>query len=158
MLMNQKLIKIMLKKIISFIVIIIVSLSTVSFVEPNKLPIDKTVDMKNLELNKENFYIVCYIHDIKFPDIVYAQARLESGNFKSKLFQTKNNFLGLYNSRKNDYYEFEHWTDCLLGYRDLLQFKYKGDDNKETYYTFLKELPYAMDPNYITKIRKMAEN
>jgi flagellum-specific peptidoglycan hydrolase FlgJ len=101
---------------------------------------------------------VCYIHDIKFPDIVYAQARLESGNFKSKLFQTKNNFLGLYNSRINDFYEFEHWTDCLIGYKDLLQFKYKGDNNRETYFTFLKELPYAMDPNYITKIRNMAEN
>jgi hypothetical protein len=148
----------MFKKIISFIAVMSLSLTATSFVEPNELPIDKTIDIKELELNKENFFIVCYIHDIKFPDIVYAQARLESGNFKSKLFQTKNNFLGLYNSRINDFYEFEHWTDCLIGYKDLLQFKYKGDNNRETYFTFLKELPYAMDPNYITKIRNMAEN
>lgn len=117
-----------------------------------------TVPIDKLELNKDNFFLVCKIYDIKFPEIVYAQARLESGNFKSKLFQTKNNFLGLYNSRIKDFYEFDHWTDCLLGYRDLLQFKYNGDEYYETYYKFLKELPYAMDPEYIQKVRKIAGN
>lgn len=117
-----------------------------------------TVPIDKLELNKDNFFLVCKIYDIKFPEIVYAQARLESGNFKSKLFQTKNNFLGLYNSRITDFYEFDHWTDCLLGYRDLLQFKYNGDEYYETYYKFLKELPYAMDPEYIQKVRKIAGN
>lgn len=114
--------------------------------------------IKELDLTKENFFLVCKIYDIKFPEIVYAQARLESGNFKSKLFQTKNNFLGLYNSKIKDFYEFDHWTDCLLGYRDLLQFKYTGDDNQETYYKFLKDLPYAMDPEYIKKVRKITES
>ena len=117
-----------------------------------------TVPIDKLELNKDNFFLVCKIYDIKFPEIVYAQARLESGNFKSKLFQNKNNFLGLYNSRIKDFYEFDHWTDCLLGYRDLLQFKYNGDEHHETYYKFLKELPYAMDPEYIQKVRKIAGN
>lgn len=117
-----------------------------------------TVSIDKLELNKDNFFLVCKIYDIKFPEIVYAQARLESGNFKSKLFQTKNNFLGLYNSRIKDFYEFDHWTDCLLGYRDLLQFKYNGDDNQETYYKFLKDLPYAMDPEYIQKVRRIAKS
>lgn len=117
-----------------------------------------TVPIDKLELNKDNFFLVCKIYDIKFPEIVYAQARLESGNFKSKLFQTKNNFLGLYNSKIKDFYEFDHWTDCLLGYRDLLQFKYNGDEHYENYYTFLKELPYAMDPEYIQKVRKIAGN
>lgn len=114
--------------------------------------------IEELDLTKENFFLVCKIYDIKFPEIVYAQARLESGNFKSKLFQTKNNFLGLYNSKIKDFYEFDHWTDCLLGYRDLLQFKYTGDDNQETYYKFLKDLPYAMDPEYIKKVRRITES
>ena len=144
-----------MKKIIVSALICIIGLvfsSSTTTTHPNYVvvPIDK------LELNKENFFLVCKIYDIKFPEIVYAQARLESGNFKSKLFQTKNNFLGLYNSRIKDFYEFDHWTDCLLGYRDLLQFKYNGDDNKETYYKFLKELPYAMDSEYIQKVRKIA--
>ena len=148
-----------MKKIVVSVLICIIGLAvssstTITQLNPNYVvvPIDR------LELNKENFFLVCKIYDIKFPEIVYAQARLESGNFKSKLFQTKNNFLGLYNSKIKDFYEFEHWTDCLLGYRDLLQFKYNGDEHYETYYTFLKELPYAMDPEYIQKVRKIAGN
>ena len=121
------------------------------------IKIDYDVSAINeLELNKENFFLVCKIYEVQFPEIVYAQARLESGNFKSKLFQTKNNFLGLYNSKIKDFYEFDHWTDCIKGYKTLLQFKYKGDNNIETYYEFLINLPYAQDPNYTQKIRKMA--
>ena len=144
--------KIVVSVLICIIGLVVSSSTTMTHSNPNYVvvPIDR------LELNKENFFLVCEIYDIKFPEIVYAQARLESGNFKSKLFQTKNNFLGLYNSRIKDFYEFDHWTDCLLGYRDLLQFKYNGDEHYETYYKFLKELPYAMDPEYIQKVRRIA--
>lgn len=115
-----------------------------------------TAPITELELNKENFFLVCQIYDVQFPEIVYAQARLESGNFKSKLFETKNNFLGLYNSKTKDFYEFEHWTECILGYKELLQFKYTGDEQIETYYQFLIDLPYAIDPQYITKVKRIA--
>lgn len=115
-----------------------------------------TVPITKLELNKENFFLVCEIYEVQFPEIVYAQARLESANFKSKLFETKNNFLGLYNSKVKDFYEFGHWTECIRGYKDLLQFKYTGDEQIENYYQFLIDLPYAMDPQYITKVKKIA--
>lgn len=146
--------KVLISVLLCIIGLVFSSSTTTTHLKPDYVvvPIDR------LELNKENFFLVCEIYDIKFPEIVYAQARLESGNFKSKLFQTKNNFLGLYNSRIKDFYEFDHWTDCLLGYRDLLQFKYTGDDNQETYYKFLKDLPYAMDPEYIKKVRKITES
>ena len=115
-----------------------------------------TVPITKLELNKENFFLVCEIYEVQFPEIVYAQARLESGNFKSKLFEAKNNFLGLYNSKDKDFYAFEHWTECIRGYKELLQFKYTGDERIETYYQFLIDLPYAMDPQYIAKVKRIA--
>lgn len=146
-----------MKRILSSLIIVFTSLITTSFTDKysNSISIPKQ-DIKELELTKENFFLVCKIYEVKFPEIVYAQARLESGNFKSKLFHTKNNFLGLYNSRIKDFYEFSHWTDCIKGYKTLLQFKYTGSDDYESYYKFLKELPYAMDPNYIQKIRKLS--
>ena len=148
----------MMKRIFVSCLLVFISLICTSYTPGETSNNLKVTPVKELELNEENFYLVCKIYDIKFPEIVYAQARLESGNFKSKLFQTKNNFLGLYNSRIKDFYKFDHWTDCLLGYRDLLQFKYTGDDNQETYYKFLKDLPYAMDPEYTQKVRKIAKN
>ena len=111
---------------------------------------DSTIDLCSLELTPDNFMTVCAIYGISHPEIVYAQARLESGHFTSKVYRTKNNFLGLYDSRKKDYYAFNHWTDCLKGYRDYVQCKWDGNTD---YYVFLTNLPYAADPNYIKKIK-----
>lgn len=114
-----------------------------------------SLDLGQLVLNKDNFMFVCDYYGIKHPEIVYAQARLESGHFTSKVFQTKNNFLGLYNSRKHEYYGFNHWSDCLKGYRDFVQVKWDGNGD---YYQFLKNLPYAMDPEYINKIKVLSRS
>lgn len=108
-------------------------------------------DIHSLELNKENFLKVCEYYDVHHETIVYAQALLESGHFKSNVFKTRNNFLGLWNSREKKYYEFEHWTDCIKGYRDLVQTKYTDGD----YYKFLDELPYAQSKHYTETVRKI---
>lgn len=111
-----------------------------------------SLDLSLLDLNKDNFMFVCDYYDIAEPEVVYAQAQLESGRFTSKVFRDKNNFLGLYNSRAKEYYTFNHWTHCLKGYKDYVQSKWDGKCN---YYTFLERLPYAEDPAYISKIKRI---
>ena len=91
-------------------------------------------------------------YGIQYPQIVYAQALLETGHFKSKLCTQYNNLFGLYNSRTRSYYRFDNWWDSVIAYRDKVQYKYKGNTD---YYTFLVDLPYAMDPNYIRKIKQL---
>lgn len=91
-------------------------------------------------------------YEIQFPEIVYAQALLETGHFKSKLCTQYNNLFGLYNSRTKSYYKFDNWWDSVIAYRDKVQYKYKGNTD---YYTFLVNLPYATDPNYIRKIKQL---
>lgn len=91
-------------------------------------------------------------YGIQFPEIVYAQALLETGHFKSKLCTQYNNLFGLYNSRTRSYYRFDNWWDSVIAYRDKVQYKYKGNTD---YYTFLVNLPYATDPNYIRKIKQL---
>ncbi|MBQ0141013.1 MAG: glucosaminidase domain-containing protein [Kurthia sp.] len=115
---------------------------------------DSTVDLSHLELNKENFEFVCHYYEIHHPEIVYAQAQLESGHFTSSVYKNKNNFLGLYDSRKHEYYTFNHWTECLRGYRDYVQVKWDGNGD---YYQFLTDLPYATDSLYIGKIKSLAK-
>lgn len=111
------------------------------------------VDVRALELNKDNFFRVCTFYNVQFDTIVYRQAVLESGNFTSYLCKKYNNFLGLYNSSIHDYYSFEHWSDCIKGYRDLVQNKYTREKYGEDYYNFLKKLPYAEDSLYIQKLK-----
>lgn len=108
-------------------------------------------DVKELELNKENFFKACDYYGVHHPNIVYAQALVESGHFKSNLFHTRNNFLGLWNYSKNEFYKFDHWTDCINAYGSKVQYKYKGGD----YYQFLDDIGYAKAEHYIALVKKV---
>lgn len=93
-------------------------------------------------------------YGVMHPNIVYAQAVLETGHFKSDLCLNNNNLFGLYDSRKKEYYTFSHWTESVEAYIDYIQYKYKPPND---YYTFLEELPYAEDKEYINKLKNIVK-
>ena len=94
-------------------------------------------------------------YDVQFPDIVYAQAVLETGHFKSKGCTVHNNLFGLYNSKAGRYYRFDHWTDGVIAYKEWIQGKYK---HPEDYYYFLQRIGYAGDPEYTNKLKKIVNS
>lgn len=98
-------------------------------------------------------------YGVKHPQIVYAQAVLETGNFKSDACLINNNLFGLYDSRNKKYYEFDHWTNSVEAYVSMVQYKYKGDNDKppNDYYRFLSDIGYAEDPHYINKVKRIVE-
>lgn len=104
---------------------------------------------RDREATGVNMLVACEYYGIKHPSIVTAQAILESGNFKSEVFKKYNNPFGLYNSYRKDYYKFKHWSDAILAYQALIEYKYKGGN----YYEFLDSIGYAADPNYIRKVK-----
>ena len=87
---------------------------------------------------------------IPHPDIVLAQARLETGNFTSKLCRTRHNIFGIKHGR--NYASYRSWRECVSDYKKRISSRYKGGD----YYTFLEQLPYAQDKEYTNKLRKIA--
>lgn len=91
-------------------------------------------------------------YGVEHPQIVYAQAVLETGHFKSDLCLNDNNLFGLYNSKKHRYHTFAHWKDCVIAYKRMVQYKYKDGDD---YLNFLKEIGYAEDPEYICKLKEL---
>lgn len=93
-------------------------------------------------------------YEVQFPHIVYAQAILETGHFRSKVCKIYNNLFGLYNSRTKDYFKFNHWSESVLAYKEYVQRKH---NSSECYYTFLEELPYATDSTYINKIKTIVK-
>lgn len=101
---------------------------------------------------KEGLKEALSYYGLKHRDIVYAQAILETGHFKSDLCLNNNNLFGLYNSRKEQYYKFDHWTDCIIAYKEMIQYKYKDGDD---YLNFLKEIGYAEDIDYIYKLKEI---
>lgn len=106
------------------------------------------------EPNAASILSACEYYNLRYPRIVAAQAILESGNFNSKVFKEYNNPFGLYNSKAKDYYKFNHFTEAVIAYRELVESKYKGGD----YYEFLRVLPYAEDEHYIKKIKAIESN
>lgn len=105
--------------------------------------------MEDWEANPTSMLIACEYYGIKYPKIVTAQAILESGNFKSEIFKKYNNPFGLYNSKAKDYYKFNHWTEAIIAYQTMIEYKYEGGD----YYSFLDSIGYATDQDYIRKVK-----
>ena len=101
--------------------------------------------------------------NIKFPDVVYAQARLETNGFKSKIFRENNNLFGMKQSTKRSstnkgeqhgHAYYDTWRESVLDFA-LWQCRYLSNINtKEEYFQYLRA-NYAEDPLYIDKLRKM---
>ena len=119
-----------------------------------ELKLNNSEFMKDWDANAASMLAACKYYGVKYPSIVTAQAILESGNFESKLFKEYNNPFGLYNSKKKDYFKFEHWTDAVAAYISMVEYRYVGGD----YYRFLEELPYAGDKRYIYKVKAIESN
>jgi len=82
------------------------------------------------------------------PEIVLAQARLETGNFTSKQCKTKHNLFGIKHGRA--YASYRRWQDSVADYKRCISSRYTGGD----YYAFLKRIGYAKDPKYIKKLKE----
>lgn len=106
------------------------------------------------ELNLENLMDVVREVGLSNKLFVLAQALLETGNFSSRVCKEYNNLFGLYDSKHREYYRFARWEDSVVGYRRMIQYRYKGGN----YLHFLRRIGYAEDPRYITKVAQLAKN
>ena len=92
-------------------------------------------------------------YGVQCPEIVYAQAIIETGKFKSGLSIYGGNLFGLYNSKTGRYYRYSHWTESVKDYRDKIQ--YRWNPEKEDYYGFLERIGYASDSLYTKKLKNI---
>lgn len=100
------------------------------------------------ELTIPNLLAEIKKNNIKYPKIVLAQAILETGWFKSSVCRNKHNLFGLTNPRTKTYYEFNHWTESVKAYYDLVQHRYRSGN----YLLWLDKIGYAEDKTYIRAI------
>jgi hypothetical protein len=110
--------------------------------------------------SKENLARLIYNLKIAHPDIVMAQAIIESGNFKSNIFKENNNLFGM---KMPEYRKttaigtnrghavYRNWRESVIDYA-LWQGKRARYSTTNQYLRRLRS--YAADPNYISKIKK----
>lgn len=100
---------------------------------------------------------------ISHPHIVFAQARLETGNFTSTIFKENNNLFGM----KRAYFrpstsiglnrghaKYKNWKDSVLDF--ALYKAYVAKDLTEKEYYALLSSSYAEDPLYTNKVKLIA--
>jgi flagellum-specific peptidoglycan hydrolase FlgJ len=103
---------------------------------------------------------------LKYPEIVYAQAVLESGHFKSQSFKIGNNLFGMKKAYRRPsvnigeylkHAKYYSWEESVIDYglyQATFIFTIKS---KEDYFNYLKK-NYAGDPEYITKLKTIINN
>lgn len=139
-------------KIKAIMISMLLPLTFSSNIPSNHLEENKTYEIpkdSNI-LNQYSLYIALLDSGVLYPDIVFAQAILETGYFTSNVTTNYNNLFGLYNSRKRDYFKFKHWRESISAYKRFIEVKY---DPTTDYLVFLDKMGYAEDPKYIYKVK-----
>lgn len=118
--------------------------------EYNKFSEDKLIE-KLKELN------------VKFPHIVLAQSKLETGNFTSKVFKENNNLFGMREAKQrittargteNNHAYYHTWYESVLDY-SFYQCKYLSNLNTEEHYFQYLSQSYAENPKYVSILKDM---
>lgn len=88
---------------------------------------------------------------IKESKIVLAQAKLETGNYKSNYYVKKHNLFGFRD--KKGYIEYTSILSSCIAYKKFQKKYYKGGD----YYDFLTKIGYAEDSTYNNKLKNIVK-
>lgn len=121
--------------------------------------------LADTKINYDTLYKEIVKQGIEFPEIVFAQAILESGHFRSRLFKSNNNIFGMRRARKREtlsksskkgYAYFETWQDCVKDYKIYQSTIMLGKFfTPLMYFRFLNRIYSEMGHNYTTQIKKI---
>lgn len=153
--------------ILSFILVFILSsfifkkAKEVIVVEAEKEIILKRDD----NFTKEKFLKEIKKYSFKYPDIIIAQALVESSYFKSPVFIENNNMFGMREAKvritiskgsnlKHAYYE--NWRDCVVD-RALYEARYLSKLSREEYFKYLDNT-YAEGSGYSDLLKRVIKN
>lgn len=104
--------------------------------------------------------------NFRFPHIVLAQAKHESGHFKSSIFKESNNMFGMKEAKirlnlaagtQYGHAYYDKWEDSLLDYALYYSTYLHKCKTEEQYFDLLSQ-SYAEDPEYVTLLKRMIKN
>lgn len=117
------------------------------------------------EISAERVLTLLDTLNVEHPHIVFAQMRLESGNFKSDLAKNNDNFFGMKYPRQRatvaqgmdrGYAYYRSWSYSVLDYA-IWQRRYASGLTEEEYLEMLSE-KYAEDKAYVRKVKSIADS
>ncbi len=118
------------------------------------------------QITHEKLYEQILSSGIKFPEVVFAQAVLETGHFKSKLFREANNLFGMkwpkkretlaIGKKKGNYAVFENWISSVNDYQLWQDYilRNKTEITQKEYLQILDKI-YSTNKNYVVSLKKI---
>jgi hypothetical protein len=116
------------------------------------------------DLNKENLWRTIVDQGIKFPDLVFAQALLESGDLRSSLCVKSNNLFGMKmpterktvaKHGKNDYAKYDHWVQSVRDYKLLQEYLFRKREYTRSEYVEMLSRRYSETRDYVKRVRRV---
>jgi flagellum-specific peptidoglycan hydrolase FlgJ len=121
--------------------------------------------MNYAPLTRETLQQALFYAGLTSPEIVFAQARLETGNFTSVLCVHYNNLFGMKmprvrnttaaGSTDNGYAVYESWYHSVLDMREFQEYYRAAGRCLQDYFSFLQGIGYAEDSYYIQKLAQL---
>jgi uncharacterized FlgJ-related protein len=101
--------------------------------------------------------------NFRYPHIILAQAKLESGHFKSTIFLENNNMFGMKEAklranlakgtnRNHAYYE--TWQESVIDYALYYSSYLRSINTEGEYFEYLRQ-NYAEDPTYVQRLKQI---
>lgn len=120
------------------------------------------VNLKNKnDFSEESFIEMLQDLNVKYPYIVLAQARIESGRYSSRIFKENHNLFGMkqanrrINTAEGTQYGhafYQTWRESVYDYA-FYQSRYLSSATTEEEYYYIIGKSYAEDPKYISKLK-----
>ena len=163
--MNKIIISLILISILDNTIVLLTTNFIKNEIDSEKI---KLISLFSDEISKKKLvYFEILSQDIEYPDIVFAQAMLESGYMSSTIYLENNNLFGmrlperrptvaLYSNK--GYSVYNCWTNSVEDYKLFQDFIFKKKKKtRDEYFDYLDRI-YAEDPNYVPFLKKVIED
>jgi hypothetical protein len=124
------------------------------------------IDINNRnDFNQEKLVTMLKDLNVRFPHIVVAQSRLETGGYKSRIFKENNNLFGMKQATvrvntasgtQHNHAYYDTWRESVYDYA-FYQTRYLSGAKTESEYLYVLGQSYAEDPNYVIKLKNEIE-
>ena len=123
-------------------------------------------DVYKRSLTRSLFLEALYYAEVLSPEIAYKQAQIETGNFTSNLLWKGNNAFGMKMARRREttavrivygHAGYSHWYDSIKDYALWQQWYIEKGFDMDDYLAFLKDVGYATDRHYISKLKSILD-
>ena len=126
-----------------------------------------TLPKEERSLTKENLWTVINEMDIKYPDLVFAQAVLETGHFKSANCKVNNNLFGMKLPRVREtvatkgtkgYARYVDWVQSVYDYKLFQDYMFSKKNYTRAQYMSMLDKRYCESRGYTGKLKTIIKN